>query len=139
MSKCNISCAGSSSSLKTGAVSQQSRGVGRNFEKTAGSLLHGFLDFIATPFVHSKARDASISSEFAHSIQLLTGELWSSGISSPVRILCENGTLWVTLSGDANDYLVRSGEEIVAPRSPHLVVSSLGGPAMFRIQEFESR
>ena len=131
MSKCNIPCAGSKASFKIGTNDWQGR---KGFGLPATFAWQKVLVAAKRVWNHSAASAASAPVPFAREIRLEAHQLWSGGFSSAVRISCESGCVWVTRRGDLHDYIVREGEEIMAPHSPHLVISTIGGPALFQIQ-----
>lgn len=139
MSKCNIPCAGSKASIKIGANKRQGAESGQGLRLPVASIWHQFQVAAKRVLDHSATRSAPVPIVFAQPIRLEAHQLWSGGTPSPVRIFCESGTLWVTRQGDLRDYILREGEEIMAPHTPRLVISSLGGPSVFRIQAPGSR
>jgi hypothetical protein len=42
------------------------------------------------------------------------------------QIRCTSGSLWVTLEGDGNDYLLSSGQSLIIPRTGMAVISGEG-------------
>ena len=139
MSKCNIPCAGSKASFKIGANKRQGAESGQGLRLPVTAIWHQFQVAAKRVLDHSATRSAPAPIVFAQPTRLEAHQLWSGGTPSPVRISCDSGTLWVTRQDDPNDYIVREGEEIMASRTPHLVISSLGGPSVFRIQAPGSR
>jgi hypothetical protein len=80
--------------------------------------------------------DAAVS---RHEIALAPRQIWSGCFDAPVRVLCRSGQLWLTQSNDAEDYLLRAGEEFVAASHVHLVFSSLGEASEFEIKALPHR
>jgi len=60
-------------------------------------------------------------------IMLNTGEIVCiDGDARNLTISCQSGKLWVTQSGDLNDYLVSPGENFVISRKGRIAVTALG-------------
>jgi hypothetical protein len=62
-------------------------------------------------------------------IHLQPGELWSGTVGLGTRIVCREGRIWLTQNGDARDYVLRVGEELVARQRGHVVISTFTGAA----------
>lgn len=52
-----------------------------------------------------------------------------AGVSKGDMIVCTAGVLWLTMEGDSEDYLLRSGERFVAKRHGAVVVQALSDKA----------
>jgi hypothetical protein len=67
-------------------------------------------------------------------IELASGAVWSLELESDTRLSACTGTVWVTRSGDAQDYLLQSGEALrFANNGSRIVVQAIDGRAVFEL------
>jgi hypothetical protein len=64
-------------------------------------------------------------------VVLEQGQVWAGRIQVRERleVTCRTGRLWVTLEGDAADYILAPGEEFWADRPGLVVAEALACPA----------
>lgn len=59
-------------------------------------------------------------------VWLQTGQTWSVAAQRGARFIGAQGTLWITQSGEAHDFLLHEGEEFIAQRDGLVVVQAVG-------------
>ncbi|MBV9470107.1 MAG: DUF2917 domain-containing protein [Abitibacteriaceae bacterium] len=57
--------------------------------------------------------------------------VWKGNATPGTRISCQVGTVWITCSGDARDYLLHAGQELIVPQSGMVVVQAIGAVSTF--------
>ena len=53
-------------------------------------------------------------------------------------VTCTNGVVWVTQTGDPNDYLLQEGEQFIALNTGQVLVQAIGGDACYRLRSLAS-
>jgi hypothetical protein len=72
------------------------------------------------------------ASAVVHVVELESGAVWSQSCLASTRLICRAGTLWVTCSGDATDYLLRAGQALCVPAdNSRVVVQAMDDKAVF--------
>jgi hypothetical protein len=57
-------------------------------------------------------------------LRLGAHDLWSGTVSAGTTVLCRQGALWVTRTGDPHDHVLRAGQAMQASGGGHLVIST---------------
>jgi len=58
-------------------------------------------------------------------IHLSARQLWSGKAAPGIQLICERGSVWLTQSHDAHDYILRPGQGFLAPCYGKVVVQAL--------------
>lgn len=78
-----------------------------------------------------KTRSISTADQKVH---LRNSEIWSATPERDSRLICHDGVLWITQSGDADDIFLRAGETFCPDLRTHVVVSVLSADANFTLK-----
>lgn len=68
-------------------------------------------------------------------VTLNSGQVWSRELPAGTQILCESGTLWLTLPGEIQDHVLPTGHSFTLPQPGKAVVQGMGD-SEFRILGF---
>lgn len=52
-------------------------------------------------------------------------QIWSATLPAGTRVRCRRGVIWLTISGERGDWVLRAGESFTAPQCGLVVVQSL--------------
>jgi hypothetical protein len=72
----------------------------------------------------------SIDTRYRH---LSTGQLAELADGAGTLIVAERGALWITQASDSRDIILEAGDSFVLDRDGRALITTLGGPAEFRI------
>jgi hypothetical protein len=109
------------------APSNASVSIKRSLVDIALGTLRGF---IAKPPFPTSARETLT----AQSISLEAHGLWSGVVDAETIIHCERGTLWLTRSGDWQDYILHAGQTLNLSGRTKIVASTFAEPAEISIK-----
>jgi hypothetical protein len=70
-------------------------------------------------------------------ISLASQQLWSGVFRAPTRVLCRSGNIWITQTGNGEDYILRAGQEFVASPQSQTIISTFGTAASFELHATE--
>jgi hypothetical protein len=87
----------------------------------------------ATAKSHAKYFDRASTAPPGRLIELTKGEVWSDVVTKPTTIKALAGVVWITQSGDNNDYVLSRGESLCC-NGARVVVQALQGYATFEIE-----
>ena len=59
------------------------------------------------------------------SVTLRPRAIWSETLQAGERVRCERGVVWLTQSGDPEDYILRAGDDFTATRRGRIVAQAL--------------
>jgi len=65
-------------------------------------------------------------------VMLNSGQVWGRELPAGTQILCESGTLWLTLPGEIQDHVLPAGHSFTLPQPGKAVVQGMGY-SLFRI------
>ena len=92
-------------------------------------VLHTLKATAAGLLRHLNTKPIAGEMSIAREVCLGAEQLWSTRFKQQTNIVCRTGVLWITLNGDARDYILQAGQDMTVSGNAQVVFSTFSEAA----------